>query len=126
MTTNPRGARTHRSRQVAGAAERRQDQHPAARHGRAQPGGGVQAVAAGHLDVEQRDVRGDPQRGRDDLAAGADLGDHLDVGLQPEHRGQRPADHRLVVGEQHRIIGGRVGAGSATRSGAAAQSIRRR
>src|SRR6187200_3406502 len=30
-----------------------------------------------------------------------DLGHDLDVGLQPEHRRQRPAHQRLVVGQQH-------------------------
>ena len=32
--------------------------------------------------------------------AGADLDDHLEVGLQVEQRGQRAAHQRLVVGEQ--------------------------
>ena len=34
------------------------------------------------------------------LVAAPDLGDHLEVGLEPEQRGQRAAHERLVVGEQ--------------------------
>jgi hypothetical protein len=73
----------------------------AGREGRAQRRGGVETVAAGHLDVEERDVRGGLQSGGHHLGARTDLRHHLDVGLQAEHRGQRPPDERLVVGEQH-------------------------
>ena len=38
--------------------------------------------------------------GLDHRVAGADLGDHLEVGLEAEQRGQRAAHQRLVVGEQ--------------------------
>ena len=34
------------------------------------------------------------------LVAGADLGDHLEVGLEAEQRGEGAAHQRLVVGEQ--------------------------
>ena len=54
----------------------------------------------GHLDVEQGHVRVVLEDGRDHLVAGADLGDHLEVGLEAEQRGQRAAHQRLVVGEQ--------------------------
>ena len=40
------------------------------------------------------------RRGRHHLVAAADLGDHLEVGLEVEQRGERAAHQRLVVGEQ--------------------------
>ena len=63
-------------------------------------GGRLDAVEPGHLDVEQGDVGAVLAGGRDDLVAAADLGDHLEVGLEVEQRGQRAADQGLVVGEQ--------------------------
>src|SRR5690606_30519833 len=91
----------HGGAQVAGPAEGGQDHHPAAGHGRADPLGGRDAAAAGHLDVEQRDVgplrRGDGDR----LLAVAGLADDLDVGLQPEQRGERAPYHALVLGQHH-------------------------
>ena len=63
-------------------------------------GGGRDAVQARHLDVEQGHVGAGPPGLGDDLVAPADLGDHLEVGLEVEQRGQRAPDQRLVVGEQ--------------------------
>ena len=91
----------HRPRQVTRAPERREDDDPAGRQRRVQLGGGVEAVPAGHLDVQQRHV--DVVRGRrgHHFRARSDLGHDLDVGLQPQHRRQRPPYQRLVVGQQH-------------------------
>ncbi len=100
LTTKPSGAGLHRAAQVAGPAEGGQDQHPAARQLVGQRRGGGQAVHAGHLDVQQRDVRIGGQRGGDDLVAAADLGDDGEVVLEFEQGDQRGADQRLVVGDQ--------------------------
>ena len=63
-------------------------------------GGRRDAVEPGHLDVEQGHVGVVLEDGGYDGVTGADLGDHLEVGLEGEQRGQRAADQRLVVGEQ--------------------------
>jgi hypothetical protein len=60
-----------------------------------------QPVRAGHLHVEQGDVRRGAVGRLDHLAAVADRPHDLDVPLEIEHRGQRAADQRLVVGQQH-------------------------
>ena len=91
----------HRPPQVAGPAERGQDDHPAARDLVAERGRGGQAVEARHLDVEQRDVGMLVPRGRHHLVAAPDLRHDLEVVLEFEQRGERRADQRLVVGEQH-------------------------
>ena len=66
-----------------------------------QVGGGVQAAAARHLDVEDGDVGASPPRGRHDLVARGDLADDLEVVLQAEQQRQGAAHHALVLGEQH-------------------------
>ena len=61
----------------------------------------------GHLDVEQRHVG--PvlaRRPATTSSPGADLGDHLEVGLEVEQRGERAAHQRLVVGEQQPDVTG--------------------
>ena len=53
------------------------------------------------ISTSSRATSGRCPAGRGDhLVAAADLGDHLQVGLQLEQRGQRAADQGLVVGEQ--------------------------
>ena len=59
-----------------------------------------QAAAAGEFDVEQGDVRPDPERLGQDLGAVGHLGDHGQVVLQVEQDGQGAAHHRLVLGQQ--------------------------
>ena len=63
-------------------------------------GGRGDAVEARHLDVEQGDVGTVLEHRGHDRVAVADLGDHLEVGLEAEQRGQGAADQGLVVGEQ--------------------------
>ena len=43
--------------------------------------------------------------GLDLLVAAADLGDHLEVGLEVEQGGERATHQRLVVGEQDANVG---------------------
>ena len=63
-------------------------------------GAGRDAVDPGHLDVEQCDVgRAAPRRVEHGVSA-LDLGHDVDVALQGEQARERPADHRLVLGDQ--------------------------
>ena len=89
-----------RAAQVARPAERRDDQHLGVGGHAPDLGGRGDAVEPGHLDVEQGDVGVVLEDGRYDGVAAADLGDHLEVGLEAEQRGQRATDQRLVVGQQ--------------------------
>src|SRR6516165_8104600 len=94
------GPRLHRPAQVAGAAERGEDDRPALRRFMREHSRGSQAVEPGHLDVQQRHVRVVlPGRGGY-LVAAADRRDDLEVLFQREHHRQRAADELLVVGEQ--------------------------
>src|SRR5699024_4123730 len=63
--------------------------------------GGGDAVHAGHLDVQDGDVGAGAARGLRHLVAGADLGDDLEIALEPEQGCHGPAYECLVVGEQH-------------------------
>ena len=72
-----------------------------------------EAVAARHLDVEQRDVRALAPRRVEHLVAALDLGHHLDVRLQLEQARERAAHHRLVLGDQHPDHAARPGTRSA-------------
>ena len=57
------------------------------------------AGQAGHLDVGHQQVGLEPlQLAPGGLAIGGG-GDHLDVGFHAEQRGQRTAQHRLILGE---------------------------
>src|SRR5580704_15431169 len=96
-----RGAGLHRASQVAGAPERGEDDDLGGGAGLAERRGGGEAVHAGHLYVEQRDVRLAGQRRRRHLVATAYLGDDLDVVLERQQRRQGLADHLLVFGDQH-------------------------
>ena len=67
----------------------------------AQRRGRLDAVEAGHLDVEQGHVGAVlAARPATTSSPAADLGDHLEVGLEVEQRRQGAAHERLVVGEQ--------------------------
>ena len=74
---------------------------PARRQPLPQLGGRGQAVAAGHLDVQQRHVRPGVKGRREHLVPARRLGDDLDVLFQREQGRERSAHHRLVLGEQH-------------------------
>ena len=61
----------------------------------------LDSVEAGHLEVEQADIRFQPERLCERIRPVLALGDDVDVRLQPQQGCERGADHRLVVGEQH-------------------------
>src|SRR4051812_22803826 len=90
----------HGAAQIARPPERGEHQDLALRQGTAQLGGGVEAVGAGHLDVQQRHVGALRERRLEHLVAAGHLGHDLDVGLEREQAGKRAADHGLVLGEQ--------------------------
>ena len=78
------------------------------RRGPAYLGGRGDAVEAGHLDVEQRHVGPVLEHGGEYGVAGPDLGDDLQVGLEPEQGRQGAAHEGLVVGEQQPDAHGRT------------------
>src|SRR6185437_5763664 len=90
-----------------------------------------EAVRAGHLDVEQRDV-GLAVLGRGGhLVPPAYLGDDLDVVLERQQRGEGLPDHHLVLGQQHPdhtvddvTPGAGAGAGCGVRLGTVAVRLR--
>ena len=57
-------------------------------------------VESGHLHVEQRHVGVVLEDGRHHGVTRADLGDHLQVGLEVEQRRERTTHQGLVVGEE--------------------------
>jgi hypothetical protein len=61
---------------------------------------GLDPIHARHLDVEQGDVGLMLAGGREHLVAAGDLGDHLQVGLEAEQRGEGAAHHPLVLRDQ--------------------------
>ncbi|GAA0900979.1 hypothetical protein GCM10009558_091120 [Virgisporangium aurantiacum] len=61
--------------------------------GRADP------VEPGHLDVDDRHVGADPQRGRHDRVTGLDRTDDLDVLGEAQHADQRVPEHAHVLGK---------------------------
>ena len=89
----------HRPAQVAGPAERGDDQHPDVGGSLLEGRGRLDAVHARHLDVQQRHVRR-CSRAAATTSSPADLRDHRQVGLQVEQRGERAPHQRLVVGQQ--------------------------
>src|SRR5690606_1823938 len=88
-----------RPAQVAGTAETGEDEDAAGGGRRAQCGGGLQPGEAGHLHVQDGDVRAVVGDGGHDLVAAPHLGDHRQVVLQGEQRGDGAPDQALVVGE---------------------------
>ena len=95
-----RRPRLDRPADVARPAEGRDDQGPHAGQLASYGRGGVDAVEAGHLDVEQAHLGPRGAGGVDHLVAATDLRHDLEVGLEVEQRGQRATHERLVVGEQ--------------------------
>ena len=73
--------------------------HPGARVVGGDPGGGGGAVASGHVQVHQHDLR--PRRGDqfDRRLAVRGLPDDGDAGQRPEQQDQALPDRRLVVGD---------------------------
>ena len=61
----------------------------------------LEPVEPRHLDVEQGDVRARGERRGHHLIAARALRDDVDVVLEREQRGERAADHPLVLGDQH-------------------------
>ncbi|EXU85738.1 hypothetical protein P354_06965 [Streptomyces noursei PD-1] len=90
----------HRPAQIAGAAEGGEDDDLHAGQFVAQPGRGVQAAQARHLDVQQCDVDVVGPRLGEDLVAARRLGDDLQVVLQGQQCRQRLPDHGLVLRQQ--------------------------
>src|SRR5699024_2173851 len=88
-----------RAGDIAGPSERRDDEHPHPRVRLADPPGHADPVAAGHLDVHHAHVGPVLRDGALQLVAPADLGDHLDVRLERQQRGEATADERLVIGQ---------------------------
>ena len=80
-----------------------------------QPFQGGDAVYPGHLEVEQDHVRperfGQPHR----LRAVRGLADHLEVRLGAEDGDEALAQHRVVVGDQDRILASTLRASPAVR-----------
>ena len=66
----------------------------------AQERGGLEAIGAGHLDVEHGDVGAMLARGVHDRVAVVDLGDDLHVLLEADEGEERAADQVLVLGDQ--------------------------
>ena len=71
-----------------------------------QRAGGLDAVAAGHLDVQQRDVRPVLAGGGDDFVAAADLGDDLDVVLEVQQGRSAPRTSAWSSASSTRITDG--------------------
>jgi hypothetical protein len=70
------------------------------RTGAGESPGDLDAVLAGHADVDKADVGPELAGEADRLGPVGSLGDHFDVGLVLEDQAQAAADQRLVVGEQ--------------------------
>jgi hypothetical protein len=98
-TRQSNAALPHALAQVGGPPEGGEDEDPAVGKLLAQPRRGFDAVHPRHLDVEQGDVGPGLQGGGNDLVAGGDLGDHLEVGLEGQQCGERAAHHMLVLGQ---------------------------
>ena len=58
------------------------------------------AVEAGHLDVEQRDMRLPAPRRLHGLGAVRRLRDDLEIRLERQHGGEGAPDQRLILGDQ--------------------------
>src|SRR3954452_21438604 len=113
-----RGADLHGAAQEAGPAEGGEDDGADVGQRGGQRPRGLEPVHAGHLDVEQGDLRAVLSGGLHDDVAPADLGDPLQVLLEVEQRAQGAADHGLVLGDEHpdhdAATGDRAGAGRGT------------
>ena len=109
------GAAAQRAVDVLVEVERRHHDDPQ-RVGDVGPGqrpGHLDAVDAGHPDVDQAHVRPQPAGQLDGLDAVDGFADHGDVGLVLQDEAQAAADHGLVVGDQHADGHGRpTGTGS--------------
>ena len=88
----------------------------------------LEAVGAGHLNVEEHQVRGEAADGVDGLAAVAALADDLDVGLGREEAGHALARQRLVIDDQraerlHAAPADTCGAEGSTRHGMTTRTV---
>src|SRR6185312_7087499 len=101
LQEEPGGAALDGAAEIAGTAERGQDQRPCPGQVEAELRGRRDAVLARHLDVEERDVRVAGERGREHLVAAPHLRHDLDVRLEPEQARERTSHHCLVLGDQH-------------------------
>ena len=93
------GARLHGPPQVAGPAERGEDDHAAVGHLLASTAAAARPSMPG-ISMSSRATSGWCVRGRDHLVAPADLGHHLEVVLEFEQGGEGRADQGLVVGQR--------------------------
>ena len=87
--------------QESGTPEGRHDEDPRGRQPLQETRGRAQPVGAGHVNVHEDDVGPVLERDEQNIVPVPDLGDDLDVGLQGEQCGQRPAHHGLVIGQHH-------------------------
>lgn len=85
-----------------------QDQHDGPRVCAAQDVHEVRAEAVGEVQVDHRDVhrRAGVVEEVARLGEGAGLGDDGEVGLPPQHKGQRLAEGDVVVHQHHPDLGG--------------------
>ena len=90
-----------RAPERARPAQAGEDEGPAARQLFVQLTGRGEAVLAGQVDVDDGHLCLLGARRGQDLEPGGDLGDHVDVGLQPQQRHQRSPDDVHVFGHQH-------------------------
>ena len=101
LQQEPGRAGLHRPAQVARPPERREDQRPGTRAAPARScGRRGQPVQPGHLDVEQRDVGPVSQRRGTTSSPRPTWATTSMSSSSREQRGERPAHHRLVLGEQ--------------------------
>src|SRR5215472_7716274 len=102
-----RHVRIERPAQEPGPPQHRQDHHPARRQPLMQLRRSGKAVNPRHVDIQHCDVGTFGHRRGYDALAGRDLGDHLDVLLQVQHRDQRVPQNPHVLRDQnpdHRLL----------------------
>src|SRR5436309_650334 len=90
----------HRMPQIPRLAKGGQDQGPALRQRLAQGCRGGDAIASGHLDVDQRHVRTARSRGGQQLIGSSGFPDDYQVIFHRQERAQRAPHRRLVFSDQ--------------------------
>ena len=101
LTRNAWRAGLHRRAQIAGAAERGEDDDLEARAGASRSAAAASMPVMPGISMSSSATSGPCARRRcQHLVAAGHLGDHLDVGFEPEQRREGLPHHRLVLGEQ--------------------------